>query len=58
MFYFQIDQEVIPMAEFEQRMMSALIDMADDKVPNVRLVVGKCLYKCTQNGEWERKEGK
>lgn len=42
------------MAVFEQKMLPALIDIADDKVPNVRLVVGKCLYKCAQSGELER----
>lgn len=41
------------MAVFEQKMLPALIDIADDKVPNVRLVVGKCLYKCAQSGELE-----
>lgn len=39
------------MSEFEQKMLPALMDMAEDKVPNVRLVVGKCLYKCAQSGE-------
>lgn len=39
------------MAEFDQRMLPALFEMAEDKVPNVRLVVGKCLYKCTQSGK-------
>lgn len=47
----QIQQEAIDMPEFEQRMLPVLIDMAEDKVPNVRLVVGKCLYKCAQSGE-------
>lgn len=39
------------MAEFDQRMLPALFEMAEDKVPNVRLVVGKCLYKCAQSGK-------
>lgn len=50
-FPLQIQQEAIEMSEFEQKMLPALMDMAEDKVPNVRLVVGKCLYKCAQSGE-------
>lgn len=50
-FCLQIQQEAIDMAEFEQKMLPALMEMAEDKVPNVRLVVGKVLYKCAQSGE-------
>lgn len=39
------------MPEFEEKLLPALIEMAEDKVPNVRLVVAKCLYKCAQSGE-------
>lgn len=39
------------MTEFEQKMLPPLMAMAEDKVPNVRLIVGKCLYKCSQCGE-------
>lgn len=51
LFILQIQREAIAMSEFEQKLLPALIEMSEDKVPNVRLVVGKCLYKCAQTGE-------
>lgn len=56
-YHLQIQQNAIDMAEFEQKMLTPLITMAEDKVPNVRLVVAKCLLKCAQNGELWRTDG-
>lgn len=47
----QIQQNAIDMAEFELKMLPPLINMAEDRVPNVRLVVAKCLLNCVRNGE-------
>lgn len=48
----QVQQNAIDMHEFEAKMLPVLLSLAKDRVPNVRIVVAKCIsHAILRNGK-------